>query len=260
MAHFSSESCGGSCSRTRETVWTGWATRGDATVAVAALLDRGLPSSPDSRRGVRTVADLLNAWLHHQEQRLDGCQIAESTLTAYPKATAYWFAAVGDVSLRRLDRATVEDQITGWMAAGSAARTCKLAVDVLNSGWRWGVARELCPPLNLARLEALRIRKSERVYNSYTPTPDEIWRVLAQVTRPRNRNLLALQALTGARIGEVAALRVGDYDRQTGTLTLSGRDSSRGKRGKGEPRHFPALHDLRELLEELTDGRAPDSP
>lgn len=243
----------------RRLVWCGWATRAEVTATVAALVARGLPSRPGTP-GVRTVGDLLEAWADHQEDRHQGGQIARLTFYKYRLVAGYWLAALGDISVRRLTRAHVEDTITRWQAEGVAPRTCKLAADVLVSAWRWGAARELCDPLDLSRLAVLRVRASERIYNSTTPTRDEVRRILAQVPPGRNRDVLLLLTFTGARAGEIAALRVGSYERGARVLVLTGHDRSRGRRGKVEPRRWPVAGELRDLLDRLIEDRSADEP
>lgn len=241
----------------RRTIWTGWATRTEVEVVVADLVRKGIPSRPSGPAAVRTVADLLSRWRDHQEQRRKGDQIAARTLINYKQAARYWVEPIGDVAVRALTRRQVEDQLTAWLADGIAPRTVKLAVDVLAAALAWGAARDLCPKVDLARLSALRVRDDEHVGNATTPTRSQVSSVLAHLDG-WYRDLLHVQALTGARIGEVAALRVGDWDPANRTLVLSGRDVERERRGKVRPRRWPAFGELAELLQRLATDRAPD--
>jgi integrase len=246
----------------RPTVWTGWGTREEVLAELVERMARGAlssrPASPAAE--ARTVGDLLDRWVVAQRERLDGGQIAERSLKAYEASVAYWQAELREVSLARLQRIDVEDCVRRWRAAGVAPRTAKLAVSVLAAAWRWGVARSMCRPLDLRRLEGTKVRADEHVYNDYTPTREEATRVLARVPPGRNRDVIELLALTGARIGEVLALAVDSYDRRAGELVLSGRSERWGRRGKVAPRRFPVHGRLGELLEQLVDGRSGEEP
>jgi integrase len=243
----------------RRTVWTGWATREEARATVQALIVKGLPTSPRSAPGaVRTVADLLNRWKTHQEQRQKAGAIAERSLVNYRQGARYWIDAVGDVLVAQLSRVLVEDQLTTWQADGVSPRTCKLALDILASAVKWGAERGHCTRVDLSRLHALDVRPDEHVNNDYTPTRSEAARVLPHIAAQRERDVVALLALTGARIGEVAALTVGDVDLEGQVLALSGRDDARKRRGKVKVRRWPIAGELTTLLVRLTQGRARD--
>lgn len=241
----------------RRTVWTGWATRAEVQRALVDLLRRGIPAPRAGHGAVRTVGDLLVAWCDHQQLRHDGGQIATRTIANYRQVSGYWRAELDEVLVRAVTRHSVEDVVAGWLASGVAPRTCALALEVLVAAWRWGAARGHCLALDLTRLSVLRIREDEHVAVATTPTRAELGQVLERVDG-WYRDLLHLQALTGARIGEVVALRVGDWDHRAGTLALSGRDDERERRGKVAPRRWPVLRELGEILERLAGDRPAD--
>jgi integrase len=243
----------------RRTIWAGWGTRAEVSAVVAALVANGLPSPRSSPGPARTVADFLARWVEHQERRREGGQIAPRSLTNYRQAARYWTAAIGDVSARALTRELVEDTVVGWLAKGIAPRTCKLAVDVLCAAVKWGSKRDHCPAVELGRLSVLKIRDDEFVANAATPTRDQVDAVLEHLDG-WYRDVLHLQSLTGARIAEVVALRVGDWDRAGHELVLSGRDERRSRRGKVKPRAFPVMGDIAVLLERLAGDRSADEP
>lgn len=245
---------------TRRTVGKGWWTPAEAQVAVAALVTQGIPSSPSSRRDVRTVGDLLVRWTSHQEQRQKAGEIAERSLTNYRQSVRYWRSTIDDVLIERLTRVLVEDQVTAWQAKGVAPRTCKLAVDVLAAAVKWGEPRGHVPrpAPDLRRLSSLRIREDEHVNNDYTPTRQQAATVISHVPEGRDRDIVAVLALTGCRVGEAAALTVGDVDLTGRVLTISGRDPGRRRRGKVKPRRWPIQGELAPLLRRLAGDRPPD--
>lgn len=244
----------------RRTVATGWWTRSQAEGAVDALRHQGIPSPPERRAGgVRTVADLLHAWIAHQTTRHAADQIADRTLANYRQSVGYWLAALGDVLASQMTRAMIEDQVTAWQAAGVAPRTCAHAVTVIKAAYRWGGQRGHTPPLDLSRL-TVRVHDDEYVYCDTTPTREQADAAIARIPPGRERDVALLLSLTGCRIGEAAALRVGDVDLAGRVLTLSGRDESRGRRGKVTRRRWPIGGDLGPLLQRLTRGREADEP
>jgi integrase len=219
----------------RRTVWTGWATRPELVLVLADLVRQGIPAPHGDRGPVRTVGDLLVRWTRHQEQRRAGGQIAERSLAVYRTSAGYWRAALDDVLVQALTRQQVEDTIVDWLADGVAPRTCRVATDALAAAVRWGTARGHCPPVDLSRLA----------------------RVLEAMSEGWQADVVRLLALTGARIGEVVALRVGDWDRIGGALVLSGRDDERERRGKVAPRRWPVLPELEGALERMAGDRGP---
>lgn len=246
---------------TRQDIWTGWATRSEAFQELAKLLTKGIPetSSPSAPRVVRTVADLLNGWVAHQEKREQAGEIAPKSLVNYRQAARYWLEDLGELLTGRVTRAMIEDQATKWQAAGVAPRTAKMAVDGIASAWKWGSERGHCPPLSLSRLNSLRIRDDEHVNNAHSPSRADARAAIALLRPGRPTTYAArLLAATGARVGEVGAARCADWDRQRAVLKLQGADLERKRRGKVKARYWPVLTELAALLDELTAGRGPD--
>jgi integrase len=239
----------------RTTVWAGWATAAEVPLLVAEALRRGPLRRVAARAPVAVLSDLLQAWVAHQESRHAGGQIADRSLTAYRQAAGYWHEDLGDVRLARLTRVAVEDVVTSWRASGIAARTCRLGVDVLRAALRWGADRGHVPQaLDLRRITAATARPDEFAGVHHTPTRGELVQALHHV-QGYHRALLELQGLTGARIGEIAALRVGSWDRAGRVLVVSGADPGRSRRGKALPRRLPVLRELAALLGRLAGDR-----
>lgn len=247
----------------RGTVWSGWGTRAEVSAAVAAVVARGLPARPGGRGAVHAVADLLDRWEAQQERRLKAGEIAELTLRNYRANAAYWRDGLGDVLVSSLTRELVEDTVRSWRADAEApvsARTCAAAVDVLRAILRWGEPRGLCPHLDLRHLQPAAVDPELYTNESYTPTRAEADLVLSQIPPGRDRDLVELLGLTGARVGEIVALRVGSWDRAARELVLSGRDVTRGRAGKVAVRRWPVDRELGALLDRLAGQRAADEP
>lgn len=244
----------------RTTVWAGWAHRADVARVVGGIVSKGLPSRPAVRAGVRTVGDLLDRWIAVQEQRQRAGEIAERSLTNYRQFVAYWKDGIPDVLALSLSREIVEDTVRGWRVDGVAPRTCEGAADVLAAAFRWGEPRGFCRRLDLKDLPSTQVDAEEFVNCGYTPTRAEVDLVLAAIPAGRDRDLVELLAHTGARVGEIAALRVESWDRARGELVVSGRDRARQRRGKVATRRFPVAAGLRDLLVRLVVGRLAPEP
>ena len=241
----------------RRTLATGWWTREEAARAVDELRTTGTPPARAAREAAgRSVADLLAAWKSYQERRHEAGAIAHRSLAVYKWGADAWVEDIGDVLVSKLTRARVDDLLTDWQADGIAPRSCKQSLDVLKMALKWGEERGyIGRPPDLSRLSSLRIRDDEHVYNDTTPTRAQARAVLAAMEPGRTRDFVEILTLTGCRASEAAALRVGDVDLAAGTLSISGADPWRRKRGKHKPRRWPVHGDLRALLERLTEGR-----
>lgn len=248
--------------RERRTLWTGYGTRAEVSVVLADLVKRGLTCSQErSAVGpVKTVGDLLRRWLKAQERRHEAGDLAEQSVNNYRYNVGYWLEVAGDMLPAVMNRAIVQDQVIDWLAAGASPRTCKLAVDVLATAWRWASDRDLVGKLDLSRLGVAVPREDEHVYADYTPSREEVADVIGVIEPGRDQNLIRLLACTGARVGEVGPLTVGSYLREEGILLISGRDRTRGRRGKVVTRRWPVQGELEELLDRLTEGRPREAP
>lgn len=247
----------------RRLVKSGRYTR-EALTRELALISLEAPPTPKrrSRSGsVATVADLLARWLAHQEEREKAAIIAPRTMIGYRKGARPWQqGALGGMSVHALRRPHVQDEVTRWIAAGVAPRTADKAAAVLSQAWAWGAERGHCPALKLA-IPAV-AREGEYVNVGHTPTQAEVLAVLAAwppapVSRAAaSRAAYEIASLTGARISEVLALRVGDVEPRR--VWLHGLDPERENRGKTGRRPFPLSGRLAVLLGELVQGRAVD--
>lgn len=247
----------------RELAGSGWF---PSRAAVEAEVVRLQGTSPRSKADVpvvvRTVGDLLDEWTRAQRQRQKSGEIAERSLTNYLQAVAYWKDPEGlrDVLISALTRELVEDTIRSWRTDDPpvAPRTCVLAADVLRAAVRWGSQRGHCALVGLRDLQSEAVEDDEFVNCGYTPIRDELDLVLATIPPGRDHDLCRMLDLTGARIGEVAALPIRAWDRHAGELLISGRDRRRKRRGKVRTRRWPVLADLGGLLERLCADRGPD--
>lgn len=201
------------------TVLTGWYTRDALLEAVHELIRTGLQPPPPDEGVVETVRDLLEHWVAAQEHRVD----TSATWRRNARNSGRRLCrAIGGVYLERVDRAVIEryrDTTLRELASGTVRQDVKM----LRAAWRWGRELRLVPNVELPSVR-LQLRPARE---PYTPPPDDIRRVLEQMDDAWPRLVLVLLFGTGARIGEIAALRWRDIDLEAATLHVRGKTGSR---------------------------------
>jgi integrase len=166
--------------------------------------------------GTETVSDLLDLFLDHKEST----GRSPETLRGYRQiADTVVRPELGKIKLSRLTARDLDRLYAKLRAKGNAPMTVRhvhtFIGTALHQGERWqlvdrNVARQATPPT---------VHPAEVV----APSPDEVRRVVeaAESTEPTLAALLLLAALTGARRGELCALRWSDVDWQAGTLRIA---------------------------------------
>lgn len=243
---------------TRETIQTGWWTREEAVAAVAtaALRPRTSRSAPEAAVE-RTVGDLCRLWRDAQVRRHEAGDLSACSIEIYRNVVRRWLGtSLVELGLSRLTRVRVSDQAIAWRADRVSARVVDYNCRLLQQVVRWGAERELCDAVDLRIPRSTRL--DEYVYCARVPSREEVVRVLDAMPQSPYRSATEILSLTGARCGEVVALRVGDVT--SAGLRLSGRDVQRGRRGKTAPRLFPLSGRLERLVGELARGRDPAAP
>jgi len=172
-------------------------------------------SSGNVSTGSETVEELLNAWLEHI-----GPNRSPTTIRKYRDlADRIVIPELGKVRLKALTARQL-DRLYGKLTAKgnkatSVRRVHALIAAALHQAERWdmvdhSVARKASPP-------------PIRPQPVKAPTPDEVRAIVAKAEElePALAALLLLGALTGARRGELCALRWTDLDVAGRTLTIA---------------------------------------
>ena len=211
-------------SRTRDTLWAGWATAADAEAIVTRLAADGPSGAPRAgRTAVRTVRDLLECWIWHVEH-VGGRkgQVTPNTLRIYTSAARHVCEGMGDVRLDRLSGPTQEAHRDARLRAGAAASTVRNELDVLGFAWRWWMDRSPVPLKSLPRVAV----RGPTVRNRRTPSRGD---VLATLDRLDGwaRLAIALLYATGARPGEIRDLTWAGVDLDRREARLSGKTGAR---------------------------------
>jgi integrase len=223
----------------RATVWTGWATRDEAAREGAAILAK--PQAPTTpKHGLKTFTEVIIAWRDIQRARVE---LAPYTHTNRDHRVQHLVQHLGERSVARVTRDVLEGYVRARLAEGGSLRTIHGELTSLGHAWRVATERGLIAYGVLPKL-SLRIDPKVFTINHRTPTSEEVSLALAKL--PAEEALtVQLLAATGARIGEVLALRRDQIHPTRGVLILD---------GKTGPREFPLTPGLLALIEDRLDG------
>jgi integrase len=170
----------------------------------------------NTARGTETVGDLLDLFLEHMEST----DRSPNTLRGYRQiAETVVRPELGKIKLSRLTTRDLDRLYAKLRTKGNAPMTVRhvhaFIGTALHQAERWqlvdrNVARQATPPT---------VHAAEVV----APKPAEVQRIIeaAEAIEPMLAALLLTAALTGARRGELCALRWNDLDWQTGTLRIA---------------------------------------
>lgn len=163
----------------------------------------------------RTVEELILAWLDHIEPHR-----SPTTIRKYRDiANRIVVPAIGSIKLRALTARHLDALYASLTAKGNKATTVRrvhaLIGAALHQAEKWdlvevNVARKASPPP---------VRQEPIV----APSPAEVRAVVeaAEAIEPALGSMLLVGALTGARRGELCALRWSDLDLEAHTLTIA---------------------------------------
>lgn len=126
--------------------------------------------------------------------------------------------AIGTVRLDRIRPAHVQQVIEGVLGAGLAPGTVVRARSVLGHALRSAVAWGLIPANPVAAVSPPRPERPRLA----VPTPAEILALVRAVEGTSWEIPMLLAATTGARRGEVLAIRWSDLDVATGRVSITG--------------------------------------
>jgi integrase len=163
-----------------------------------------------------TVGELLDRWLAH----------IEAIGKARPK-TVYEYRrkidgrigpALGDTRLTRLEPDTLDAWYQQWLSEGLSPSTVHVYHAILSAACRQAVKWGWLDRAPTDRATA----PTPRSPNMKVPTPKQLSTIMtaADESDPVLATAIALAALTGARRGEIVALRWSDVDLEAGTIRI----------------------------------------
>ncbi len=193
-----------------------------------------------ARRGGLTVEELLDAWLQHSTKRSrkdDAQRIAD-----------HLQPALGDVPAARLRPDDCLDLYRSLREGGLSDATARHCLVILRTAWNRGLERGLVTGANPASMALKQLGRPAPNRRLRYLTEEEFERLLEAVEHSRAAWDLAVVGWhTGARFGELAALRWSDVDLGHGYLTF--RDTK-----AGDPRRVPMNVAVRRVLEAKPRG------
>jgi integrase len=218
---------------------------------------------PGADRRGETLATLLDAWLTSVQSDL-----RINTYRRYEQYARFHFKpALGTVKLSDLKPARIQESLAAKRTAPRdrvmgksenaarplTARTVRHMYVVLNTALRWGVRKGLltlnpCDRVDPPRVERLEVKPL---------TAEDTGKLLATATGrgDRLRALWELGALTGARKGELLALRWTDIDLEAGTLNISRTQvEARGGQGTYNPTKTQRSRRVLDLAPDVVDA------
>lgn len=212
---------------TEHAIWSGWATPAQAARTVANLVEP--PAATPSRPDIRTVDDLLRAFLADYSARPDLSDETKADAVSRHNALT---SRIGAVELSRCDGATLATLQSQLLRDGQATTTIRSLMDRLLQAWTWGRDRGLCEGhLARPRLRAIASPKP-------TPRDADVWAAIDHLEGWRRLMALLLAEL-GCRPGEAVKLTWTHVDLDRARLCLD---------GKTGPRWLPLSPTLREEL------------
>ncbi|QQB15574.1 tyrosine-type recombinase/integrase [Brevibacterium casei] len=182
-----------------------------------------------SRAASKSVDEVHSEWIKYLSvyggRSHDGA--SPSTIGGYESIHAQWIApTLGSIRLGKLDRASVEAWRLGMVSAegrGPSPRQRGVADDQLVRLLNWCIDQGYLGE-NPAKTRSggraprpISRKAKEHIYLEGR----QVWRLAACAPDVMTRNLILVMANTGLRFGEAAALRVGDFDPDSGDLFVS---------------------------------------
>lgn len=185
-----------------------------ADKALAKLVTDASKAQPAS--GVETFGDLLTEWLDH----CDSLGRSPTTMRKYRQvAESVVRPEIGHIRLSKLTARDLNKLYAKLTTKGNKATTVRKVHAMIGTALHYAergdlvernVARRAQPPtIHAAQVTA--------------PSPEQVQAILvaAEEVEPALATLLLLAALTGARRGELCALRWPDIDFAAGTVTIA---------------------------------------
>jgi integrase len=189
--------------------------RGTKAEAKRALLEMQRAKASRTLAGPtsETVGDYLLRWLETTKAQ----RVCERTLRFYRElAKRYIVPQVGAIRLQRLTADQVQDHLVGPLAERVAPRTVRMAVGLLSQAMKAARRRGVVPqnPVELCELPAEGRREMHALAGA------DVRRLLEATKASPLHPLFLLAVDTGARPGELLALRWTDVDLADGTVRI----------------------------------------
>lgn len=182
----------------------GWLDRAAAKKAAAGLLADPQRRTPEPQRAdeLRTMRDVLEAWLGHQELRLEAGEVRRGTLKGYRTGVAFGLGHLGDVRAEHLTSDLLYDTMLELRRRLASTTTVQIG-RVISMAHAWALERGYIAG------KPVRVRMSPEPRAVDVPDAHETEAILAALPASPAwvRPYITLVASTGARPSEIALLR-----------------------------------------------------
>ena len=162
-----------------------------------------------------TVGQLLERWVQHRRPGWEDRSPGQPDATL-ARIRNHITPHIGDVALDRLRPVDVDHLYGVWRTAGMAESTVRRMHAILHSALTQAVRWDLIVSNPADRIEAPKPRKARR-----QAPPDDVLVAIIAAAGPDMVCYLRLAAVTGARRGQMVALRWGHIDLDAGTVTFT---------------------------------------
>ncbi len=239
------------------TIHTGWMTLAELDETLARHVSD--PTLSERRAGeFRTVLDLLEHWIASRE---DEPGLSEKTIAADRHRARALVGTLGDVQIAQCTTSALERHRNLRLRGGTASSTVRRELYVLRQAWRWAIQIGRVAAPTPAAPTVREMSSTGKYTNRYTPTSQEVARVLAVLLETdgrRTRGGMRWTALavillngTGCRRHEIADLRWGDVDLDRAALTVNGK---RNRDGRAPRRTVPIAPPVVRALRDCGPG------
>jgi len=189
---------------------SGFTTRKEAEAAVARKLvelQHGVDIAPTKL----TVSGLLERYVANRETECGG----RTTERYRELIRLYIEPSLGHVPIKKLSSLAIQDTYSK-IGASLSARTVHHVHTLFKAAYTWAMRKDLIQRSPFLSVDPPNVRPKEMRYL----TPDEASRLLDAVEGTQWHSALNLALATGARRGELCALKWTDIDFEGGTITI----------------------------------------
>ena len=159
-----------------------------------------------------TVAQLIERYIVAQSHKWSPREPDNSR----SRARAHLYPYIGDTPVDRLRPVDVSQLYTTLRGGGLAEASVRKVHDLLHAALNWAWRHDLIASNPAAKADKPSQRKGRR-----TAPPDEVLAALIRAAQGDLLCYLRLSAVTGARRGQLVALRWSDLDLERGTVTFT---------------------------------------
>ncbi len=204
------------------------------------------------------IADAINAYLQDHEGGNHSHKTLEWHATALGLLRRYLEAERAMTTVEEVDARAISAwfaylrAVPGQRGKPRSERTIQTYARSARAFFRWLVRREalernpfdqvVFPKVGRPLIQTIEPEEFERLLQGCAPPNESGW--LAERAVARNRAIFWLFYDTGVRVSELCGLRVGDFDRKHGLLTVTGKGSKQRRIAVGNTCQRHLLHYL----------------